>query len=531
MIRIDILSLYRRTHVRIVGVVASEPPIVPEPRDLAEARLVIVSLQEQLQHSQREVTSLRHQLDLLCRRLFGRKADRVDPRQLALALEQLGNEPGDLATPVEMDSGETPVQAPRRKRLTGRRALPADLPRQVVIVDLPEHEKYCRCGRQKKRIGEDVTEKLEYTPASFSVVATTRPKYACPSCHDGVVQAPAPPQAVEKSLAGEGLLAHVVVSKYVDHLPLYRQEQIFARHGVDLPRTTLCEWVAAVAAALTPIGARLRQEVTACDYLQTDDTPVTILTDQGGSIKGRFWVYLDPLGKQVVFDATATHERDGPAAFLASFQGKLQADAYKGYDQFYASGRVLEIGCWAHARRHVVDAFPTAPEAALLIALIKELYEIERAGAGGSADARRALRQEQSVALLARIDEVRQALMGTVLPKSPMGGALGYLDNQWQALNRFVEDGRLAIDNNGAENQLRIVALGRKNWLFAGSLEGARRAALLYSLVQSCKLVGVPPFEYLKDVLLRVATHPHSRIDQLTPRGWAATTFARPAAA
>ncbi len=509
---------------------ASEPPVVPEPRDLAEARLVIASLQEQLQHSQREVTALRHQLDVLCRRLFGRKADRVDPRQLALALEQLGNEPGDVATPVEMDSGETPVQAHRRKRPTGRRTLPADLPRQVVTVDVPEHEKHCRCGRQKERIGEDVTEKLEYRPASFFVVATTRPKYACPSCHEGVVQALAPPQAVEKSLAGEGLLAHVIVSKYVDHLPLYRQEQIYLRHGVDLPRTTLCEWVAAVAAAVAPIGARLRQEVTACDYLQTDDTPVTILTDQGGSIKGRIWVYLDPLGRQVMFDATETHERDGPAAFLASFQGKLQADAYKGYDERYASGRVLEIGCWAHARRHVVDAFSTAPEAALLIALIKELYEIERAGAGVSADARWALRQDQSVAVLARIDEVRQALMQTVLPKSPMGGALGYIDNQWSALNRFVEDGRLAIDNNGAENQLRVVAVGRKNWLFAGSLEGARRAAVLYSLVQSCKLIDVPPFEYLKDVLLRVATHPQRLIGQLTPKGWA-TSFRRQAAA
>jgi transposase len=510
--------------------VASEPPMSADPRDLTEARLVIAALQEQLQQSQREVAALRHELDVLCRRLFGRKADRVDPRQLALALEQRGNEPGDVTTPVEMDSGETPVRAHRRKRPTGRRPLPPHLPRQVVLVDVPESEKQCGCGRQKERIGEDVTEKLEYTPASFSIVATTRPKYACPSCHEGVVQATAPPQAVEKSVAGEGLLAQVVVSKYVDHLPLYRQEQIYLRQGVDLPRTTLCEWIGAVATTLAPIGEQLRREVTACDYLQTDDTPVTILTEQGGSIKGRIWVYLDPIGRQVVFDATATHERDGPAAFLAAFEGKLHADAYKGYDERYATGRVLEIGCWAHARRHVVDAFPTAPEAALLIALIKELYEIERAGADVSPDARLALRQDQSVAVLARIDEVRQALTKTVLPKSPLGGALGYIHNQWQALNRFVEDGRLYIDNNGAENQLRVVAVGRKNWLFAGSLDGARRAALLYSLVQSCKLAGVEPFHYLKDVLLRVATHPYSRLNELTPRGWT-RTFAQPAAA
>ncbi len=491
--------------------------------DLPTARALIASLQEQLTTSQREVAALRHELDILCQRLFGKKSERVDPRQLKLALEQLANERGALTEPVEMDSGETPVRGHTRRRPTGRRPLPAHLPRRRIEIDIAEAERQCACGHTRTRIGEDVSEKLEYEPASFVVIETVRPKYACPHCHEGVVEAPAPPQAVEKSLAGAGLLAHVVVSKYVDHLPLHRLEGIFAREGIDLPRSTLCGWVADVAAALTPIGEQLRREIVATDYLQTDDTTITVLDDRGGSFKGRVWTYLDPLTLQVVFDATTTHERDGPAAFLAAFRGALQADAYSGYDGLYQSGRVVEIGCWAHARRRFVEAFMIDTSAALMIALIQQLYEVEHAAADFDPDARRALRQKQSVPLLAKIDAERQALARTVLPKSPLGDAVRYQTNQWTALQRFVEDGRLAIDNNRAESQLRLVAVGRKNWLFAGSFEGARRAALLYSLVQSCKLIGVPPFPYLKDVLLRIATHPQRLIDQLTPRRWAKT--------
>jgi len=491
--------------------------------DLPTARALIATLHEQLSKSQREVASLRHQLDVLCQRLFGKKSERVDPRQLQLALEQLANEPGPVSEPIEMDSAETPVRGHTRHRPTGRRPLPAHLPRHRVEVDVADAEKQCACGQVKTRIGESIAEKLEYEPASFVVIQTVRAKYACPHCHDGVVEAPAPPQAIEKSLAGEGLLAHVVVAKYVDHLPLHRLEQIFAREQIDLSRTTLCEWVAAVATALAPIGEQLRREIVGTSYLQTDDTSVTVLDERGGSYKGRLWTYLDPIGRQVVFDATRTHERDGPDRFLADFRGKLQADAYRGYDALYQSGRAIEIGCWAHARRRFVEAFMTDTTPARMIAFIQQLYDVERAAAERTPDARQALRHEQSVPLLAQIDAERARLAPMVLPKSPVGDGLRYLTNQWAALQRFVEDGRLAIDNNRAENQLRIVALGRKNWLFAGSFEGARRAALLYSLVQSCKLIDVPPFAYLKDVLLRVATHPQRLIHQLTPQGWATT--------
>jgi transposase len=503
---------------------------LPEVEDLSTARALIATLHEEVTTLQREKASLQHQLDVLCQRLFGKKSERVDPRQLQLALEQLANEPGPVTEPIEMDSGETPVRGHTRHRGTGRRPLPSHLPRRRVEIDVAEADKQCACGQTKTRIGESVAEKLEYEPARFVVIETVRAKYACAHCHDGVVEAPVPPQAVEKSLAAEGLLAHVVVSKYVDHLPLYRLAGIFAREGVDLARATLCDWVADVATALTPIGAELRRQVVAATYLQTDDTTVTVLDERGGSYKGRIWTYLDPLGQQVVFDATPTHEREGPEIFLAPFAGKLQADAYKGYDALYASGRVLEIGCWAHGRRRFVEAFLTDAQAALMVARIQQLYQVERAIADLDPVSRQAVRQAQSVPLLNAINTIRQDLARTVLPKSPLGEAVRYLTNQWAALQRFVDDGRLAIDNNRAENQLRIIAVGRKNWLFAGSFDGARRAALLYSLVQSCKLIDVPPFDYLKDILLRIATHPQRLIGQLTPKGWAATFRSQAAA-
>lgn len=313
-----------------------QPRALPDAiDDLATARALIASLHEQLTTSQREIAALRHELDILCQRLFGKKSERVDPRQLKLALEQLANERGPVTEPVEMDSGETPVRGHTRRRPTGRRPLPAHLPRKRVEIDIAEADKPCACGHTRTRIGEDVSEKLDYEPASFVIIETVRAKYACPHCHEGVVEAPAPPQAVEKSLAGDGLLAHVIVSKYVDHLPLHRLEGIFARERIDLSRSTLCGWVADVATALTPIGEQLRREVVAADYLQTDDTTVTVLGDEGGSFKGRIWTYLDPLTKQVMFDATTTHERAGPAAFLTDFRGQLQADAYSGYDGLY----------------------------------------------------------------------------------------------------------------------------------------------------------------------------------------------------
>jgi transposase len=493
-----------------------------QPGNLKEALDVIATLHEQLEQSQREVQLLRHRVDALCRRLFGKKSEKVDPNQLQLAFEILG-EMDSSSGSLETDSGESipKVKVRSHRRSQGRRPLPKELRREREVVDVDEADKSCSCGRRKDKIGEVVTEKLEYVPSSIFVRETVRPKYACGRCHDGVSVASAPAQAVEKSIAGEGLLAHVVVSKYADHTPLHRLEGIFARHGVEIPRTTMSDWVGAVADALSPIVERMKREVREVDYLQTDDTPIKVLAYRASGYKGRLWAYLDPLNRQVVFDATRTHEGKGPEEFLSNFEGYLQADAYAGYDNLYKTKRIVEVGCWAHGRRRFVEALPTDARAAPVIALVRELYRIERVLSEVSAAERKRQREERSKPTLERIDELREELQKTVLPKSPLGEALRYIDNQWIALNRFVEDGRLRIDNNGAEYQLRAVAVGRKNWLFAGSFEGARRAATLYSLVQSCRLVSIDPFLYFRDVLVRVASHPHRQIGELTPRMWA----------
>ncbi len=502
-----------------------------KPRDLDEALNVIAILHEQLHKSQREVELLRYRLDVLCRRLFGKKSEKVDPNQLQLAFEVL-QQMGSSTEPLELDSSESfpRVTVRNHQRGKGRRPLPKELPRERLVVDVEEAEKTCSCGRTKEKIGESVLEKLEYIPASFFVRETVRPKYACPLCHDGVTVAPAPVQAVEKSIAGEGLLAQVVVSKYADHTPLYRMEGIFARHGVEVSRATMCDWVGGVADALQPIVDQMKEEITRVDYLQTDDTPVKVLVPRGEGFKGRLWVYLDPLNRQVVFDATRTHEGKFPAKFLESFEGYLQADAYAGYDGLYRSKRIVEVGCWSHGRRRFVDSLAIDTRAAPVLALAQKLFQKEREFQELSAGERKQRRREQSKPILEQIDRLRQELEATVLPKSPLGEALGYIKNHWKALNRFLEDGRLLIHNNGAEYQLRAVAVGRKNWLFAGSFEGARRAATLYSLVQSCRLVSVDPFLYFRDVLLRVATLPQRRIGELTPRMWAKALEKRRAA-
>jgi transposase len=519
---------------------AESQPEPPLPTDLQSAQAEIVLLRAQREEMEllyraqlsgrdRQIRALKAQLDELARRAFGKKSEKLDPHQLRLALDLLASavELSPADEPIESDSGEgLPLEPPKKKakgKSRGRRPLPKTLPRRRVVVDLPESEKRCTCGHALQCIGESVSEKLDYVPASYQVVQTVVPRYSCPKCHDGVVSARMPAQAVEKGLAAEGFIAQVVVSKYADHLPLHRQERILARQGLDFRRSTLCDLVEWAARALQPIAEELRRQVLASGYVQTDDTSIVVLEpDEGGSIKGRVWTYLDPLGGRVVFDATRTHERVGVEHFLGGYKGYLQADAYKGYDALFRDGTVVEVGCWAHARRRFVLALEGGEtRAATILSLVQQLYRVEHQAAELSVEERHALRQERSLPILAAIDAQRRALAETALPKSPLGDALRYLGNQWDALNRFVRDGRLRPDNNGAESQLRAVAVGRKNWLFAGSMAGAHRAAVLYSLIQSCKLASVEPFAYLRDVLLRVATHPQTRIAELTPKAWA----------
>jgi transposase len=410
----------------------------------------------------------------------------------------------------------------------GRKKLPAHLPRERIEYALPEESRVCPregCGGELSRIGEEVSEQLEYQPASLHVRQIVRVKYACRKCQEHVALAEAPPTPIEKGMPGPGLLAHVMVNKFADHLPLHRQEAIFARQGVDLKRTTLCDWVGRAAALLEPLTARMKTEVLASKKIHTDDTPVPVQDEARTRTRtGRLWVYLgDEAHPHTVFDYTPTRSRDGPRTFLDGYAGYLQADAFTGYDAVYAPGGVIEVACWAHARRKFYDAQTTdAPNAIAAMAFIGELYAVEREAKETGADAakRLAMRQERSRPVLARVREWLQGQSLAQLPKSPMGQAVSYALANWVALNRYTEDGDLSIDNNAAERALRAVAVGRKNYLFFGSDAGGKRAAIVYSLIASCKRHGIDPWAYLRDVLDRVSTHPARRIDELLPPRW-----------
>lgn len=495
---------------------------IPLPADLDGAHALIRALFEQVSRSDREIEQLRHRIDQLCRRLFGRSSERVDPNQLVLAFMEASGLAAAAPEP-ETESAAPPAERSARKG-HGRRPRLEDLPRQTFLNDLPDAEKACAgCAVPLQEIGRDSKERLDYVPASVVILETVTPKYACPSCHEGVRKAPALPEPIEKGIAGPGLLAYVAVSKYADHLPLNRLERILKRHGVDLSRKTMCDWVRDVANAVEPIWRALHDEILESKCLQSDDTPVKVLDPGGGSFQGRFWVYRNPLTGRSVYEFTRSRRRDGPIRFLGDFRGYLQADAYSGYDEIFRRGSVVEVGCWAHARRKVHESLESdRVNATLLLALIGRLYDVERETKQASAKDRLEARRVRSVSIMKEIERLVSELAGTVLPKSPLGIALGYIRNQWGALSTYLGDGDLPIDNNGAERALRAIAVGRNNWMFAGSPDGGRRAAILFTLIECCRDAGIDPHAYLRDVLMRVATHPASRIGELTPHRWTA---------
>jgi transposase len=386
------------------------------------------------------------------------------------------------------------------------------------------------CAAEKVQIGEDHTLALDYRPASFFVRDYIRPKFACPRCQDGVTQAVLPLRPIEKGRPEPGVLAHVITSKYGDHLPLYRLEQIFARHGVEVSRRTLSEWCGATADLLRLVVEEgLMAELLRAAYIQCDDTTLDVqLPEQRGQspprpaiAQGNMWAYRDAEGN-VVYDFTWGRTREGPARMLQAYRGYVQADAASAYDRLFEERpELIEVGCWAHARRRFKEAAPTAPErCTLVLAQIRELYKIEAAIRGRPPAERHVARQQHARPLLTRLFELLTATAVAVLPKSPLAEACQYALNNRRALQRYLEDGRLEIDNNGAERAVKPIVLGRKNWLNAGSEAAAKRAAILLSLVHTCKNLGMDPFVYLRDVIDRISMHPRSRVHELTPRQW-----------
>lgn len=502
--------------------ITAKTPVENLPSDINTLQQMVLQLLADVDAKTHRLQDLQTQLDWFKRHTFGRKSEKYDPNQKLLfeALEEkVKARQSELLASERSEAGRK-----KKSRHNGRTPLPSDLPRER-IEHLPEKDALiCKtCGREKQRIGEEITEELDYVPASFVVRQHVRSKYACKACQEGVVIADLPARPIEKGRPGTGLLAHILVSKYGDHIPLHRQEGIYRRHGIAIRRSTMCDWVGQNADLLGPFVNEMHRQILLTPKIHTDDTSVPVRNGPRKQIrKGYLWVYIDTKNN-VVFDYTPNRCREGPVEFLGDYSGYLQADAYAGYDAVFAKGLATEVGCWAHARRKFYDAKDIDPARAHeILVLIGQLYEVERQAKEERRNvaAIRALRQECSRPILEQIRQRLEIFSIEVLPKSPLGQAIGYARGQWEALNRYLEDGILSIDNNLAEQMLRMVVLGRKNWLFAGHNTGGHRAAIIYSLIASCKLCKIDPFAYLRDVLDRVSTHPASQIVDLLPANW-----------
>jgi transposase len=496
-----------------------------EVEDLQGALDEAAKLHDQAENEHQQlVEELRRQLELYRRYVFGPRRERLVEAPGQGHLFELDTAESVPPPSEPSVSDHRPPARPRRSRKPDYDRLP-----QVRIEhDVPEADKVCsQCGEPKARIGEDEARVLEFVPGHFELHVHILPKYACSHCRDGVTAPEPPPRALSGCIAGAGVLAEVVVSKFSDHLPLYRFEDISTRHGLYLPRTTLCDWVAKVADLLKPLYELQKELVRKGPVIWTDDTPVTVLGgENGGSHKGRFWVYIGHAAFPYdVYDFTANRQRDGPARFLANYTGYLQADAFSGYDGIYAGsdGQILEVACWAHARRKFFEARSSSPaEASLILQMIGRLYEVEDRARPLDDAARRELRQAEAVPILQRLKQELDRLSSRLLPKSALAQAIGYALNQWQALCRYMEDGRLTIDNNVSERRLRDQAIGRKNWLFLGNDEAGPRAAVLCTILAGAKRHRLEAWAYLRDVILQLSVEasPES-LARLLPDRWA----------
>ncbi len=475
-----------------------------------------------LSEAQAEIERLRLIVQKLQRSQFGRRAERLDDDQLQLGFEDLN---ADIAR-AEATLSAT-AKTPRSK--TERLSLPAHLPREDTRLDL-EHQACPCCGGELHAIGETVSEMLDHVPARLRVIRICRPRYGCRACGT-IHQAPAPERPIAKGLASPALLAHVLVAKYCDHLPLYRQSQIFARHGVELDRSTLANWVGGACWWLEPLQERLAEHVFASQKLFADDTPLPVLDPGRGRTKtGRLWVYArddrpwsgaDPPAAVYFYSPDRRAER--PASHLAKFKGIVQVDGYPGFDRLREGGDIQLAACWAHARRkfYEVQQATDSPIAAEALRRIAELYAIEATIRGKTADARRDVRQVRSLPLVAAMKAWLETQLTHIPPRGGLADAIRYALTRWSDLSRFLDDGRIELDTNTVERAIRPITLGRKNHLFAGSDRGAARWATLCSLITTAKLNDVEPFAYLKDVLERMsAGHPMARIDELLPWNW-----------
>jgi transposase len=487
---------------------------------IAQHDEIVMELRGQVLARTAEIEHLKLLIAKLKRMQFGRKSEKLDHQieQLELKLEDL-----------QADEGESASEAQRRGRTprtpSQRQPLPDHLAREEKVY-APAAEACPSCGGDLRHLGDDISEQLEFVPASFKVVRHIRPKMAC-CCCDCIVQAPAPSRPIERGLAGPGLLAHVLVSKFADHLPLYRQSVIYAREGVDLSRALLADWVGASSSLLRPLVEAIRRHVMAANKIHADDTPVPVLAPGNGKTKtGRLWTYVRddrPSGSTVPaavwFAYTPDRKGIHPQTHLANFQGILQADAYAGYNVIYETGRVQEAACWAHARRKFYDLHDARPSAVTAEALrrIGELYVVEADIRGKSPDERLLARRTRAQPLLDDLEAWLRATMENLSRKSDTAAAILYALNRWPALTGYCNDGIIEIDNSAAERALRGIAIGRRNYLFAGADSGGERAAAVYTLIGTAKLNGIEPEAWLRHVLTHIADHPVNQVDDFLP--------------
>jgi transposase len=502
--------------------VATTERVLPDLNTLDSDRLkaLVVEQHFQLISHDNEIENLKLLILKLRRMQFGPSSERLarHVEQLELRLEEL-----------ETNRATKPVSSLLQSLLIpskpARGPLPAELPRETKLLE-PKQEACPDCGGRLDHLGEDISEMLEYVPARFKVIRTVRPKFNCMRC-DRIVQEPAPHRPIERGVAGPGLLAHVLVAKYSDHLPLYRQSEIYEREGVQLERSTLADWVGGASRTLEPLVDALRQYVLKAEKLHADDVPVPVLAPGNGKTKtGRLWTYVRddrPAGSTepsaVWFAYSPDRKSEHPANHLSSFIGTLQADAFAGFNRLYETGSVIEAACWAHVRRKFHDLYEAhaSPIAKEALEHIAALYGIEKEIRGRPPEERREIRNARARPLLESLHAWMKASLSKLSKKSDVTLAIHYALGRWTPLIRYCHDGRLEIDNNAAERALRAVALGRKNYLFAGSNAGGERAAAVYSLIGSAKLNGLDPEAYLSHVLARIADHPINRIGELLP--------------
>lgn len=479
--------------------------------------------ERELHYRQTRIDQLTHEISILKRQQYGRRSEQLNREQMSLLDEAIDT---DLAAiELELEQLQPEPSAAQERQQPKRAPLPARLPRTDIHHE-PDST-VCQCGCERVRIGEDISEKLDYTPGVFTVERHIRGKWVCKSC-ETLIQAPVPAHVIDKGIPTTGLLASVLVAKYADHLPLYRQEQIFGRAGLAIPRSTLGAWVGTCGVQLQPLVDALHREILQQDVLHADETPVQMLSPgKGKTHRAYLWAYTPTQAcdlRAVVYDFADSRAGEHARAFLDDWQGKLVCDDYGGYKAGFKQG-ITEIGCAAHARRKFFDlhANHSSQVAGHALPFFAALYEIEREAAALDAEERRRLRQSRAKPVCDALYEWMVAQRKLVSEGSAIAKALDYSLKRWEALTRYLDDGHVPIDNNWVENQIRPWAIGRSNWLFAGSLRAGQRAAAIMSLLRSAQLNGHDPYAYLKDILTRLPTHRASDIAALLPHRWQPT--------